>query len=71
MCVHSMYTQTHRCGMGHFSQARLALGTRSAPVWVTAHLGAEAGGVDAACRGRVGGGLAECWVLCMVLSGFS
>lgn len=37
-------------GWSIFSQVRLALSTRSgahsAPVWVTAHLGAEAGGMD-------------------------
>lgn len=50
MCRHTKSTQTHRCGMVPFSQVRLALcilsGGHSTQVWVTANLGAEAGGID-------------------------
>lgn len=59
--------------MVHFSQVRLALstwsGAHSAPVWVTAHLGAEAGGMDVVegVPPRANSG----WVLHTVLLGFS
>ena len=49
MCIPCIHRHTG-VGWSIFSQVRLALsirsGAHSAPVWVTAHLGAEAGGMD-------------------------
>lgn len=49
VCIPCIHRHTG-VGWSIFSQVRLALSTRSgahgAPVWVTAHLGAEAGGMD-------------------------
>lgn len=43
MCAPTVYSQTHRCGVVCFSQ--VLSGAHRAPVWVTAYLGAEAGGM--------------------------
>lgn len=55
-CACMPCTQIHRCGMIHFSQVRLApcilRGAQCAPVWVTAYLGAEAGGMDSVGEGH-------------------
>lgn len=43
VCTPTVYSQTHRCGVVCFSQ--VLSGAHRAPVWVTAYLGAEAGGM--------------------------
>lgn len=61
-------TQIHRCGMIHFSQVRLApcnlSGAQCAPVWVTAYLGAETGGMDSVGEDIPGPNLAGCPAFC-------
>lgn len=56
--------------MIHLSQVRLALcnlsGAQCAPVWVTASLGTQAGGMDSVGEDIPGPNLAGCWVSCIL-----